>query len=1109
MRRAMAFFRDIPWNPVFSDPSRMRKARYIAPLGLALLAARAFAVDTDGDAMCDVWEARYHAGSLLPGGDEDGDGFTNLAESTAGTDPFDAKSHPIATIGALAGGNAEIKVPTEVGKRYQLLGSGSLDGGWLPVGAEQTGNGGEMILPGALEGDTRFYRVAVSDRDADGDGVSDWAEGLLIGFNKDNDDSFSSGTANNDLAAATSIMQALLNGEVTATVDTPDAYEKEASPAAIGLVRSGASTYPLTVFFRHGGATDPTKSSASEADFTIGGGTPGRVVIPAGSTTAQLILQPLADSLLEVPEELHFDLAFVADDLTLRICDATNIPANDRIFYAQYTAELGSPASGYSLIRVQGDNSVGLVSSSFSGLTTPQSASHIHIKNPVTGPPVESLPIGQLTDYAWNIRAAQFLTTDQAVLDALFSGNLYSNVHSELHPSGEIRADYLLTTGTTEFSPPPDPPAIETLADDELDRDIARFLTQATFGPTPELISELRALVNSPAHGGDRISAFSAWLDEMLNPSLTPPVSLEALCRAEDAQLFDIYTGDPSVAWYMADYEPFSSSRRRAWWTAALFSDDQVRQRLATALSEILVTSAGDAVVDSRHYAHLHYHDMLAGGIPGTYRDLLEGVSTHPIMGQYLSSLRNQKEITDASGTVIVSPDENFAREIMQLFSIGLVRLHPDGSLQLSPQGQPIPTYGQDDIINLARLFTGWSFSKYNEPSASDNVVDNTSFNRSNGSRYYQAQWIFPMKQFPNFHDTGEKTILGLQIPAGQSGEAELELFLDHLVSDANIAPFIAKRLIQRLVTSNPSAGYVHRVATVWNSSGGDLTAVSKAILLDYEARSLDAPALVGTGKKKEPLIHYTGLARALQARTELLVSDLAPYGSGNFLAAFPAGAGRFREGNTDSSLAQTPLEAPSVFNWFYPDFSTGDDIADAGLVVPEFQIATEINTITHINRHWTLTTSTSGEFASSLPNFAETGYGADAAHLIPDVTLGAGATQEREKVYMAVMDQNGDGFVTAAGDPLTFDNPVKIREACAALVDHLDLLLCAGTLKADYGASTDPENPRDLIIEMLAQTSTNWDDNDNVTDQEKVRHERYEKAAYLISVSPQSMIQR
>lgn len=1076
---------------------------------LALLSTGTCAVDIDTDGMCDVWEARYHADVLLPGGDEDGDGFSNLVESTAGTDPFAAMSLPVATIGDVGAGNSEIGVPTEAGKHYQLFSSGSLDGDWLPLGSAVVGDGGEIELPVTLSGGARFYRISVTDGDADGDGVSDWAEGQLIGFDPENDDTFSSGSTNNDLTAATAIMQSLLNGEVSASVATADAYEKEGSTAVINLSRSGSSTYPLTIFYRHRGASDLTKSSASPTDFTMPGATPGRVAIPAGSSTAQIVVTPVSDSLSEVPEEMHFDMALVADDLTLRICDATNIPANERMFYSAYVAVALSPASGYSLIRLQGDNSVGLVSCVFSGLTTAQSAAHIHIKNPITGPDVESLPMGQLTDYAWNIRAAQFLATDQAVLDALFTGQIYSNVHSELHPTGEIRADYLLTTGSTVFSPPAAAPAVESLAGEELDREIARFLTQSTFGPTPELMDELRALVDSPAHGGDRISAFSAWLDQELNPTLTPPASLEAMCRAEDKQLVEIYTGDPAAAWYDSDYEPFSSSRRRAWWTTALFSEDQVRQRLATALSEILVTSSGDSVVDNAHYGHLNYYEMLVAGIPGSYRELLEGVSTHPIMGQYLSSLRNQKEITDNSGAVIVSPDENYAREIMQLFSIGLVRFHPDGSLKLSSQGLPIPTYGQDDIQNLARLFTGWSFSKRNSPSNSETIIDNTLFTYGNGQRYYQAQWIHPMKQFSTFHDTGAKTIIGLTIPSGQSGEAELDTFLDHLAADVNIAPFVSRRMIQRLVTSNPSAGYIHRVATVWTSTGGNLTAVFKAILLDYEARSLTAAALVGAGKKKEPLIHYTGLARALQSDTELLISDLASYGTGNFLAAFPSGAGRFREDNTNTSLGQTPLSAPSVFNWFYPDYSTGEAIADAGLVVPEFQIATEINTINHINRHYQITTSSSGESANALPNYTQTGYGSNADHLIPDVTQGLAATQEREKVYMAVMDQNGDGMVSAAGDPLTFDNAVKIREACTALVDHLDLLLCAGLLKADYGTSTDPGNPRETIINMLTQNSTNLDNNDDLTSQLRVRHERYEQAAYLISVSPQSMIQR
>lgn len=1104
---------------------------------LLLLALPLGAVDTDGDSLCDVWEARYHAGALLPGDDTDGDGASNAAEAAAGTDPFDPQSRHHATSGAMTPSHLALTVPSQLGKSYQLAASTTLTGDFQALGDPVAGTGGALPLNGPRAGDRRFFRVIVTDHDSDGDGISDWAENQLAGFDPDNNDSFGSGTPNHDLIAAQEVMQALLGGEVSAAVTNRDAYELEQSPATITLTRSGTTTYPLTVFLRHHGSAEATKSSAAATDFTLAdgqGGTPAiRLAIPAGSDSATLLVEPASDALLEVPELLLFDISFIADDLLTRICDASNIPANERLFYASYTPESSSPASGYSLIRLQGDNEVGLVSCSFHGLTSPQSAAHIHVKNPFTGPHIESLPMGQLVDYSWSVHAAQFLTTDQAVLEALFGGQLYSNVHSEVHPAGEIRADYLLTTGNIDFTAPPSPPEIDTLSGEALDREIARFLTQATFGPTPQDIGELRALIESPTHDGDRISAFSAWLDEKLNPALTPPASILAYCQAEDAHLLALYS-DPASPYYNANFNLNDNSRRHAWWSTALFSEDQVRQRFGQALIEILVTSTSDNTVENRHLGHAHYHDMLVAGIDGNYRELIENVALHPIMGQYLSHLRNQKEQTDGMGNVLVSPDENFAREILQLFSIGLVELHPDGSLKLSGSGQPLATYGQQDINELARLFTGWSFSKRNEPSNSTTVIDNTNFHYGDGSRYgSQAQWKFPLKQFPTYHDVGAKSVIGLDITADQSGEVELDLFLNHLASHPNVAPFMARRLIQRLVSSNPSAGYVHRVATVWDQTGGDLSEVFKAILLDYEARSLEIADLVGSGKKKEPLIHYTALARALQANTELRISDLESWdqSSPSFLDAFPTEAGRFSEYSTDSSLGQTPFEAPSVFNWFLPDYSTGDAIADAGLVTPELQIATESSVIAHINRHWTLTTSTNGESGISLPFFADAGYGPHADHLIPDITQGPGASQVRELLYMAVMDENGDGVISdgiedlnnpddpdnggatvtanGTGDPNHFDNPVVIREACEALVDHLDLLLCAGSLKADFGAATDAENPRDLIIDFLAANSS-WRDNDhNIESQQRVRHERYEKAAYLISIIPQSMIQR
>eukprot|EP00112_Aurelia_sp_Birch-Aquarium-sp1_P004100 Seg14652.3 transcript_id=Seg14652.3/GoldUCD/mRNA.D3Y31 product="hypothetical protein" protein_id=Seg14652.3/GoldUCD/D3Y31 len=362
---------------------------------------------------------------------------------------------------------------------------------------------------------------------------------------------------------------------------------------------------------------------------------------------------------------------------------------------------------------------------------------------------------------------------------------------------------------------------------------------------------------------------------------------------------------------------------------------DQVRQRVAFALSEIFVVSGAEAVIDNRHYGMANYYDRLkenptdaarAKNAFKTYREMIEDVSKHPIMGQYLSSLRNAK----ADG--VNSPDENYAREVMQLFSIGLVHLHEDGSLKLSAEGRPLPTYDQVDISAMARVFTGWSFSVYNNPSTSSTVVPNTNFNLGNGRSYtYQDQWVNLMQNFSAFHDTDEKAMptLGLTIDAGKTGEEDLDIALDHLANHPSTAPFIVRRLIQRLVTSNPSNGYIYRVVQVGKNTNGNLAEVTKAILLDYEARS-QTPALAdGYGKKKEPLIQYIALSRAMEAKSELPLSDLNnaanhgayAYSPSKFamipaeIAKFPAGTTRFRMGGTDGSLGQTPMLQPSVFN--------------------------------------------------------------------------------------------------------------------------------------------------------------------------------------------------
>ena len=256
-----------------------------------------------------------------------------------------------------------------------------------------------------------------------------------------------------------------------------------------------------------------------------------------------------------------------------------------------------------------------------------------------------------------------------------------------------------------------------------------------------------------------------------------------------------------------------------------------------------------------------------------------------------------------------IRPDENYAREVMQLFSIGLVELNIDGTEKLDPQGQPIPTYDQEIIEGFAHVYTGWTFAGA------------PSFRQARPTRFNQ---VIPMQLYPGFHDTEAKLLLGDEVlPAGQSGVEDLRDALDNIFNHPNVGPFIAIRLIQRLVTSNPSPGYVRRVAEVFNDNGsgerGDLAAVVKAILLDAEARP--AMAMEIDGKLKEPLLRLTQLWKAYNATSN----------SGRFplIAAYIL-------------FAQGPLQSPSVFNFFSPFYAPPGEIRNSSLVAPELQIATE-----------------------------------------------------------------------------------------------------------------------------------------------------------------------
>ena len=372
---------------------------------------------------------------------------------------------------------------------------------------------------------------------------------------------------------------------------------------------------------------------------------------------------------------------------------------------------------------------------------------------------------------------------------------------------------------------------------------------------------------------------------------------------------------------YHRDYMVFTNddedfryiSRIDAWWKAVMQSDDQLRQRVAFALSEILVVSDLNNDLRSQPEGMVTYYDLLLTHAFGNFRDLLEAVTLSPIMGTYLSHLGNEK----ADDALNIRPDENYAREVMQLFTIGLDELNQDGIAKLDANGNTIATYGQAEIEGFARVFTGWTFA------------GSETFKRK--SRDYVA----PMQAFEEYHSQKQKTLLnGDVIPQGYSAQESLQLALDNLFNHQNVAPFISKQLIQRLITSNPTPQYVERIASVFNDNGegvrGDLAAVVKAIYLDDEARHYGS-VLSYQGKIKEPLLKTVQFWRNLNARSP---------------------EGFYKTWNLVDRYGQGPMQSSSVFNFFRPDYQPAQLRADA-LVAPELQIAGDATLIGTMNEHF------------------------------------------------------------------------------------------------------------------------------------------------------------
>ena len=500
-------------------------------------------------------------------------------------------------------------------------------------------------------------------------------------------------------------------------------------------------------------------------------------------------------------------------------------------------------------------------------------------------------------------------------------------------------------------------------------------------------------------------TAFSNWIDAQMAISPTATRHIK--------YLDDLVAGG-QVA--LEDINP--DHVMESIWNRVLFGPDQLRKRVGLALSEILVVSDVDGDVWNTAEGMATYLDLLETGAFGNYRTLLEDITLSPTMGVYLDMLSNDKSDPETGA----QPNENFARELLQLFSIGLYQLHPDGTLKIGADGLPIATYGQDEIKGFAQVFTGWTHSRQNQ---------------SQDWRFYWPEEHFRerMQPWESHHEQGSKRLLdGIVQAAGQPAVNDLVLALDVVFNHPNVGPFVCRQLIQRLVTSNPTPAYVYRCAQAFANNGsgvrGDMKKVVKTILMDYEARTPSVAAQTGYGKLKEPIVRFGGLMRSLNAWTFTLDNRLRYY----WLDSVEWG------------LGQNPLRATTVFNFFEPTYAQPGEVAQAGLVSPEFKIMTETT-------------------AFGNPNFL------------------------RGVLFDGWMYDDPD---TNAKEELLFDWSQWSALSDAQVLDRINLLFYAGSMSS---------GTRTILATALADPDLTWPPNDRIL--------KVKEIIWLTFLSPESLIQK
>ena len=460
--------------------------------------------------------------------------------------------------------------------------------------------------------------------------------------------------------------------------------------------------------------------------------------------------------------------------------------------------------------------------------------------------------------------------------------------------------------------------------------DAARFLAQASMGANREEMAKVQDL------------GYAGWIDAQL-------------ALPQTTSRWDWLLGQGYAA---ADNRNSEAGFDAASWCKLLSSPDTLRQRVALALSEILVVGIDGLNGGWRAFAAAHYQDILENNAFANYLKLIEEVTLSPAMAEWLTYRGNAKANANAASGAL--PDENYAREIMQLFTIGLVQLNGDATPRLV-NGLPQPTYGQDDVMGLARVWTGWDWDFAGANAA---IPD------------FQGR---PLRQVASRCELGEKRFLGSVIPAGSDGRTSMGLALYTLVFHPNTAPFIGRQLIQRLVTSNPSPAYVARVAAAFADDGrgvrGNLQAVIRAILLDPEARAPVGANGPSFGKLREPMLRFCNWARA--------------YGATSASGAWAVGS----TADPGTRLGQSPLRSPTVFNFFRPGYLPPNTATgQAGLCAPEFQITNASSVVGYLNFMQRVVSTgigdVLGDYAGLLP------LAGDAGALLGEINLVLAAGQ-------------------------------------------------------------------------------------------------------------------